>query len=751
MKLIAQSLMSGYYKIIAALALLSIYTVSVASNLNGQTYTSSNFSITVMISDDHYVWAGTIEQGLLRFSKTGGTTEIFTTTNSGLTGDYIRGLAFDTTGALLIGTLRGGVVRFDGSSWKPLPSLSGQNVTGVCVDGGGRIWTSTNSGIYRLINESWEIVINRINGTLTVDQKGDVWVYDRRPESECSSGFIYEYLNGGLNRTMTLDHICPETAWPFYFAVDGKKNAWLGGGQRLLKINENALDSFVTRRDTNVPEQISALTVNRNEVLMIALERASDSTEIHLYNQINGKGKPFDSAAVTLSGFSAVAACADRDGSFFCAGLDGSIIRISLSGDTSSINKGHSILPSNTISSIAVDKSGTLWAGTGNGIARYDQNGWTVYPQPGDTLPGTDVSSLSVDSSGAVWAGFQQNPIMSSIRSGLASFTNGQWHRFTLDHYSVKTIANDREGTLWAVCDNGVYRYRNGTAERLFETVASSVMEIALGTMVNTIAFDKDNVPWIGTGLGIKKYINSEWVNDSAVTPFPPVTTDSRSKGVVVNVLSFDHNGTLWAGTARGLIRYSSGVSTIFDTTEAVLPDNNVQCIAIDTNNSVWVGTKRGLVRLGADKTDHLIITTTNSVLRDNDITTLALTKNGDLWVGTRLGGLTRFPAATLSTSPSVSVLPRYHSRSASMLSCTFQSGRSCKIGINIGHPATTRFILLSIDGKTITSYTCTHNGKTSFVWNGLDKYNRPVPAGLYLGILKERGKTISSKVLPMP
>lgn len=743
MKLIAQSLLSGYYKIIVALALLSICTVSVASNLNGQTYTSSNFSIAVMISDDQSVWAGTNGQGLLRFSKTEGTTEIFTSTNSGLTDEDIRGLALDTSGALLVGTLRGGVVRFDGSSWKPLPSLSGQNVTGVCVDGGGRIWTSTNSGVYRLINESWEIVINRINGILTVDQKGDMWVYDR-------SGFIYEYLNGGLNRTISLDHIYPETAWPFYFAVDRKKNAWLGGGQRLLKINETAHDTFVTRRDTTRLEQISALTVNHNEVLMVALKRASGSTEIHLYDQITGKSKPFDSAAVTLSDFSVVAACSDRDGSFFCAGLDGSIIRISLSGDTSSINKGHSILPSNTISSIAVDKSGTLWAGTGNGIVRYDQNNWTVYPQQGDTLPGRDVSSLSIDSSGTVWAGFQQNPIMSSFQAGLAQFTGEHWHRFTLDYTSVKKTTTDRTGDLWIVSDNGVYRYRNNSAEQLFETIPSSVRDIALGTMVHSIAFDKNNTPWIGTGLGLKKYIDGAWADDSTVNLFPPATPGSQS-GATVKTLSFDHNGTLWAGTARGLIRYSSGVSTIFDTTEAVLPDNNVQCIASDTNSCVWVGTKRGLVRLGADMTDHLIITTTNSVLRDNDITALALTKNGDLWVGTRLGGLTRFPASTISTSPSVSVLPQYHSHSTSMLSCTFQSGRSCKIGINIGHPATTRFILLSIDGKTITSYTCTHNGKTSFVWNGLDKYNRPVPAGLYLGILKERGKTISSKVLPMP
>jgi ligand-binding sensor domain-containing protein len=750
MKPIAHSSIPGYLVFMSAVAVLCISFSTPASNLTGQTYSSSDFSIAVMISDDQAVWAGTNGQGLLRFNKLGGAAEIFTSTNSELTSDDIRGLAFDSTGALLIGTLTGGIMRFNDSTWEKLPPFSGQNVTGVCVDGGGRIWASTNSGVYRLINGSWEIVINRINGTLTVDQKGDLWVYDRRPESECSSGFIYEYLNGGLNRTITLDRICPETVWPYYFTVDGKKNAWLGGGQRLLKINESVIDSFVTRRDTQ-PEQISALAVNHNEVLMVALKRASGSTEIHLYNQINGKGIPFDSAAVTLPGFSSVAACADRDGSFFCAGLDGSIIRIGPSGDTSSINRGLSILPSNSVTSLVVDKSGALWAGTGKGIVQFTQNAWSVYPQSGDTMPGNDVSSLSIDSSGAVWAGFQQNPIMSSIRSGLASFNNNHWHRFALDHYSVKSVVHDREGTLWTVCDNGVYRYHNGAAERLFETVSSSVREIALGTNVHTLAFDKNNIPWIGTGLGIKKYIDGVWIDDSTTVLVPPVSTESRWSGAIVNTLSFDCDGTLWAGTGRGLVRYSSGACTTFDTTEAVLPDNIIQCIAFDTTNSVWVGTKRGLVKLGPDQADHQTYTTANSSLRDNDITALALTKNGDLWIGTRLGGLTRFLATSIASLPSVSVLPKHHSKTPTMISFNTQSGRSCKISINIGHPATTRLTLLSMDGKTIRSFNCTYTEKTTIVWDGLDKYNRQVPGGLYLGILSERGKIISSRVLPMP
>jgi ligand-binding sensor domain-containing protein len=334
----------------------------------------------------------------------------------------------------------------------------------------------------------------------------------------------------------------------------------------------------------------------------------------------------------------------------------------------------------------------------------------------------------------------------------MAQFSGKHWSTALYDHIPVAMISVDKEGTIWTIRDgDGVYRYKNGTAEQLFKTVPSSDREISMGTNVRSLTFDKENIPWIGTGLGIKKYINGAWVNDSTVIKFLSTkNSDSKLPGVLVNMLSFDRSGTLWAGTVKGLVQCSSGGCTLYDTTGSVLPDNTVQCIAFDTNN-VWVGTKGGLVKLGSDPSNHLTYTAANSALRDNDITAIAFTKNGDLWTGTRLGGLTRFLASSIASSPSVSVLSKHHNQFPPEISYTFLSGRSCKIMINIGHPAVNTFTLLSIDGKTIRTFNNTHSGKTSIVWDGLDKYNRPVSGGLYLGVLKERGKIVNSRILPMP
>jgi hypothetical protein len=72
MKHNAYPLMTRFSKITAVVALLCTSLLGFASNLDGQTYSSSHLSISVMISDDHVVWVGTHGQGLLRFKKEGG-------------------------------------------------------------------------------------------------------------------------------------------------------------------------------------------------------------------------------------------------------------------------------------------------------------------------------------------------------------------------------------------------------------------------------------------------------------------------------------------------------------------------------------------------------------------------------------------------------------------------------------------------------------------------------------------------------
>jgi ligand-binding sensor domain-containing protein len=665
---------------IAILIAIALQSMSISAvSFSGTTFTSSNRTITTMASDDRYLWAGTCGQGLLRIDKSSGETVIYTSSNSGLTGECVRALAFDKDGALLVGTFEGGIVRFNGTTWEQISGLSDNNVRGMTVDEHGGIWAwMQNLGIVRQVAGTWQPVVNRFGGVLTSNPAGNVWAMNvpLSGSPDCNDGWINEYVSGGLQSTVSLAPVCSLITYPHYLAVDNKKNCWIGTQNLLIKITGHSVDRFPSNRDTSQHKSITAIAANFNDMLLIALADYSGTSEIYIYDQINGNGDPFDSCAFTFNASYITAACADPTiNGFWCAASDGRIIKIDMFNHPTVFNTGNSVLPGNAIASLLFDTSGNLWVATDKGIARNHDTTWTIYPGVGDSMPGLDASSLALDSSGTIWAGFWQSPISSMSISGLACFSQDHWKQFMRDHISVKAIVVDTSGDQWVVSDGGVYRYHENQLERRFETLYSSDVRIALGTQVHTIAFDGNNTPWIGTGLGIKRYENNVWIDDTTINQLLP-NSGTSGLGVTVNALCFS-NGTAWIGTALGLFKNTGGTYTRIDTTGSLLPDLNVQCIAVDGPNSAWIGTKRGLVRvLGLDNETY---TTDNSPLRDNDITACTVAPSGDVWAGTRLGGLT-----VLQQSASVKVQDLVSKRNFGMqpvaISISTLRPQSCRV-----------------------------------------------------------------------
>ena len=109
-----------------------------------------------------------------------------------------------------------------------------------------------------------------------------------------------------------------------------------------------------------------------------------------------------------------VMALAD-DGSNIWAGTKGGLAKADkTAGNAVFYNKSNSGLPSNDITALAIEGSGSVWTGTGGGgLAFYDGNGWTVFTEANSGLPGDIVYSVSIDGSGIKWVGTQ---------NGLASF-----------------------------------------------------------------------------------------------------------------------------------------------------------------------------------------------------------------------------------------------------------------------------------------------------------------------------------------
>ena len=80
----------------------------------------------------------------------------------------------------------------------------------------------------------------------------------------------------------------------------------------------------------------------------------------------------------------------------------GGLVR--LSGSTwTAFDTVNSRLPSNTLSSVAVDSQGVLWAGGAGGLTSFDGKSWTTYTDSNTPLPGKSVDDIEVDPAGKIW------------------------------------------------------------------------------------------------------------------------------------------------------------------------------------------------------------------------------------------------------------------------------------------------------------------------------------------------------------
>jgi len=122
-------------------------------------------------------------------------------------------------------------------------------------------------------------------------------------------------------------------------------------------------------------------------------------------------------------------------------------------------------------------------------------------------------------------------------------------------------------------------------------------------------------------------------------------TTNSLLPNNQVNALAIDKNDIKWAGTANGLVRITGTKFTVFNTDNSPLPSNYITALAVEADGTVWVGTDAGLARY--KQSGWSVYKTTNSKLLDNTITCLTHDAlNGTTWVGT-YGGFNQISKGT--------------------------------------------------------------------------------------------------------
>src|SRR5581483_5375863 len=204
---------------------------------------------------------------------------------------------------------------------------------------------------------------------------------------------------------------------------------------------------------------------------------------------------------------------------------------------------------------------------------------------------------------------------------------------------SVGSLLQDRQGTIWAGTDGGLYRVDGGRSP-VMTKVALGGSEIPRYVDVHALMEDRRGNLWIGAGIGLFRR-----------SPEGRVDWFGAAEGlpqILVEALLEDSAGRVWAATRAGLCLLVADaeprhrvVSRVFTAADG-LADSDVKALALTEDGGIWAGCLvRGLSEV------HLLdgnrVTVRNysieQGLSDETIIALASDKEGNLWLGSSNGG----------------------------------------------------------------------------------------------------------------
>lgn len=183
-------------------------------------------------------------------------------------------------------------------------------------------------------------------------------------------------------------------------------------------------------------------------------------------------------------------------------------------------------LSNNQVHRIYVDRGGTVWVATDDGLARFDRirRDFTVYKRRNDSRFGQSYASIAEDAAGYLWLG--------SIYSGL--------HRF-----------DPRSGQIT------VYRRNRGDPDGLRDNTVATVHASSAGIL------------WIGTQNGL----NSLDLKTGVMRAYD--TRDGMPANTVACILE-DAQGAVWLSTTKGLSKFTPATGTFANYSLDGLPGNDL-------------------------------------------------------------------------------------------------------------------------------------------------------------------------------
>jgi ligand-binding sensor domain-containing protein len=314
-------------------------------------------------------------------------------------------------------------------------------------------------------------------------------------------------------------------------------------------------------------------------------------------------------------------------------------------------------LPHDAVISLAQTDDGYLWAGTWDGLVRF--NGAEFRHFDADNTP-----ALRDDGTLALFAGRGNSLWVGTHRGGLARLRDGRWENLRSERDGgfshVLAVLEDNSGTLWVGTEErGFFSYRDGEFNRfnsgngLPSNTVSALLETRHGRL------------FVGTSRGLSERIDGRFVplgpTGVGAPQISAIREDRQGRVLIasdqglerlsfrgaalqqreklyaepVTQLLIDRFGSIWfSSLERGIVRLAAGRIDSFSVADG-LPNTRVSALLEDSDGDIWIGTNGGLARL-QDKA--FLSVTRRRGLTDDYVRAISEAADGTLWIGTSAG-----------------------------------------------------------------------------------------------------------------
>lgn len=220
---------------------------------------------------------------------------------------------------------------------------------------------------------------------------------------------------------------------------------------------------------------------------------------------------------------------------------------------------GADVIPRGVVASLAQDRAGFIWVGTGDGLVRYD--GYRFRPQERASKTATArnlgwLRALLPARDGRLWIGTETDglAVYDPLTEQVSSYCFESGGALASDPpkaalATITALAEDIDGAIWVgTLGGGLHRFDPVSKTFRHFRQANGLAD----DRVQALMVDKQGTLWVGTWAGLSRRVKGtdrfESLRLGSVGP------GSRASEQVVQTLFQASDGRVWLGTDRGAV-----------------------------------------------------------------------------------------------------------------------------------------------------------------------------------------------------